>query len=160
AEEWRDRRRPRFPDQVRSLADAVRTGAPVADLGSGPGLHLAFLPRPAIAIDAAPPMGRLVRETAPAAWPCQAHLRALPLRRGSLGGGGARVSYRHARHERLPLAFACLHHALEVGAPVHLVMHAGQESGTLADDDFPGRWFAAWGPDALADVMLGAGFDI
>src|SRR5262249_8927918 len=78
----------------------------------------------------------------------------------ALGGGWARASYLHVRHERLPLAFADLHHALEVGAPVHLVMHAGQESGTLADDDFPGRWFAAWGPDALADVMLGAGFDI
>jgi TDG/mug DNA glycosylase family protein len=30
----------------------------------------------------------------------------------------------------------------------------------LPDDDFPGRYFACWEPDALADVVHGAGFSV
>ena len=47
-----------------------------------------------------------------------------------------------------------------VGAPAHLLLHAGTSDGELDDDDFPGRWFAAWEPDALVDVLIGAGFDV
>ncbi len=32
--------------------------------------------------------------------------------------------------------------------------------GELPDDDFAGRWFAAWNLDALRDVAVGAGFDV
>lgn len=160
AAEWRDRRRPRFLDRVRSLAEEVAVGAVVVDLGCGPGLHLPSLPRPAVALDAAHAMVRLAREAAPDAWPVQADLEALPFRRGSLGGGWARASYLHIRPERLPLALADLHGALTVGAPAHLLLHAGTFDGELDDDDFPGRWFAAWEPDALVDVLVGAGFDV
>jgi TDG/mug DNA glycosylase family protein len=61
------------------------------------------------------------------------------------------------------MALADLHRALAFDAPAHLVLHAaaaGEESGELADDDFPGRWFAAWERDALVDVLVGAGFTI
>jgi len=160
AAEWRDRRRPRFLERVQRLGEAVAPGAVVADLGCGAGLHLPFLPRPAVALDAAHAMVRLARETAPDAWPVQADLEALPFRRGALGGGWARASYLHVRTERLPLALADLHHALAVGAPAHLLLHAGERSGTLDDDDFPGRWFSAWQPDTLGDVLVGAGFDV
>ncbi len=43
---------------------------------------------------------------------------------------------------------------------MHLVLHAGETSGPLDDDDFPGRYFAGWTLDALADVLVGAGFTI
>ena len=43
---------------------------------------------------------------------------------------------------------------------MHLVLHAGETSGPLDDDDFPGRYFAGWAVDALADVLVGAGFAI
>ncbi|HLM17400.1 MAG TPA: mismatch-specific DNA-glycosylase, partial [Acidimicrobiia bacterium] len=36
----------------------------------------------------------------------------------------------------------------------------GDEDGELPDDDFAGRWFSAWDPDALRDVFVGAGFDV
>ncbi|HEU5308523.1 MAG TPA: uracil-DNA glycosylase family protein [Acidimicrobiia bacterium] len=160
AAEWRETRPARFLDQVHTLAAAVPTGAPVVDLGCGAGLHLPHLPRPRIALDAAHAMLLLARETAPDAWPVQADLEALPFRRGALGGGWARASYLHVRRERLPRALAELHQALEVGAPAHLLMLAGDESGELPDDDFAGRWFAAWRPDALHDVLVGAGFDV
>ena len=160
AEEWRDRRRPRFLDQVRALAAVTPPGAVSVDLGCGAGLHLPFLAFPVVALDAAHAMVRLAREAAPDAWPVQADLEALPFRRHALGAGWARASYLHIPNVRLPAALADLHHALAVDAPVHLVLHAGDTSGPLADDDFPGRWFAGWTADALTDVLVGAGFTI
>jgi TDG/mug DNA glycosylase family protein len=160
AVEWQERRPARFVEQVGSLADAVPSGVVTVDLGCGAGSHLPYLPRPVVALDAAGAMLRLAREAAPGAWPVQADLEALPFRRGAVGGGWARASYLHVRNERLPLALADLHRSVGVGAPVHLVLHAGERSGPLTDDDFPGRWFAAWEPSALADVLTGAGFAI
>ncbi len=58
------------------------------------------------------------------------------------------------------MALADLHRALRVGAPAHLLLHAGERSGPLADDDFPGRYFSAWSADGLTDVLVGAGFDV
>lgn len=160
ADDWRAARPPRFLDELRSLASEVAAGTVVADLGCGAGLHLPSLPRPTVALDAALAMVRLARDAAPAAWPVQADLEALPFRRGALGGGWARASYLHVRRDRLPVALADLHHALAVGAPAHLLLLAGDEDGELADDDFAGRWFAAWDPHALRDVFVGAGFDV
>jgi TDG/mug DNA glycosylase family protein len=160
AEEWRERRRPRFLDQVRSLAAATAAGTVSVDLGCGAGLHLPYLPRPVVALDAAHAMVALARAEAPDAWPVQADLEALPFRRGALGAGWARASYLHVPNERLPFALADLHRSLTVGAPVHLVLRAGDTSGLLDDDDFPGRWFAAWTADALVDVLVGAGFEV
>ena len=102
----------------------------------------------------------LARRAVPAAWPVQADLEALPFRRGALGGAWARASYLHLPRVRLPAALAELHRALAVDAPATLTMHRGDAEGLLADDDFPGRFFAGWQPDALADVLVGAGFRV
>ena len=160
AEEWRDRRPPRFLEQVRALGAVVPAHGITADLGCGAGLHLAHLPRPVVALDAALAMVRLARAEAPDAWPVQADLEALPFRRGALAAGWARASYLHVPNERVPWAFAQLHDALAVGAVAHLVLHAGETSGLLTDDDFPGRYFSAWSADALTNVLIGAGFAV
>ena len=160
AEEWRDRRRPRFLDQVQALGASVADGGITADLGCGAGLHLPYLPRPVVALDAALAMVRLAREEAPDAWPVQADLEALPFRRGALAAGWARASYLHVPNERLPWALAQLHEVLAVGARAHLILHAGEAGGLLDDDDFPGRYFSAWTVDALTDALVGAGFDV
>ena len=61
---------------------------------------------------------------------------------------------------RLPLALRELHRCVAVGGPVSLTMIPGDHDGCdLAGDDFPGRWFALWDEDAIADVVLGAGFE-
>jgi TDG/mug DNA glycosylase family protein len=158
ASEWRARRTPRFLDEVEALTDTTPDDTVAIDLGCGPGGHLPSFTRPVVALDAALAMLRLAREAAPAAWPVQADLEALPFRRGVLGAAWARASYLHVRNERLPRALADLHRALAVGAPARLTLRAGTTSGPLDDDDFPGRWFAGWTPDALADVLVGAGF--
>jgi TDG/mug DNA glycosylase family protein len=160
AEEWRDHRAARFLDRTALLASEVRAGATVADLGCGAGLHLPYLPRPAIALDAAFAMVGLAREVAPDVPGLQADLESLPIRRGALGGAWARASYLHVSRDRLPWALMELHHAVAVDAAVHLTMIRGDDEGPFPDDDFPGRFFARWQPDALCEVVHGAGFDV
>jgi TDG/mug DNA glycosylase family protein len=160
AEEWRDKREARFLDRAALLGTHVAPGGVVADLGCGAGLHLPHLPRPAVALDAAPAMVRLARIAAPDVPGVVADLVALPFRRGGLGGAWARASYVHlARHE-LPWALAQLHHAMAVGAPAHFTVMAGVGEGPFPGDDFPGRFFARWEPDALVDVLVGGGFEV
>jgi TDG/mug DNA glycosylase family protein len=160
AADWRDRRPPRFVDDARDLAARAPEGAITVDLGCGSGGYLAHLSSPVVALDAAYAMVALARESAPHAWPVQADLEALPFRRVTLGAAWARASYLHVRNERLPAALADLHRALLVGAPGVLSLRAGDWSGEIDDDDFPGRWFAGWALDPLRDVLVGAGFDV
>jgi TDG/mug DNA glycosylase family protein len=160
AGEWRGQRAARFLDRAALLGSAIEPGAVVADLGCGAGLHLPYLPRPAVALDAAYAMVGLAREAAPDAAAVQGDLEALPFRRGALGAAWARASYLHIARVRLPLALTELHHALAVGAPAHLTMMRGDGEGPHPDDDFAGRFFARWQADELGDVLLGAGFDV
>ena len=160
ASEWRARRPARFVERARALADAVAGDGVRVDLGCGPGLHLPHLGRPVVALDAAFAMVELARETCPDAWPVQADLMALPLRRGAVGGAWARASYLHVARPWLPWSLAELHDALALGAPAHLTMRQGDEDGLLPHDDFPGRYFVGWRAEPLTDVLVGAGFTV
>jgi len=85
----------------------------------------------------------------------------LPFKDRSLGGGWANMSYLHIARPRLPLALAQLHWAMAAGAPYDIqVLRGDLDLGQLADDDVPGRRFAAWSETALADTLLGAGFSV
>jgi TDG/mug DNA glycosylase family protein len=156
--EWRDRRPARFVDRAERFAAAVPSDAVRADLGCGAGLHLPYLGRPVVALDAAMAMLELARDAGPDATLVQGDLEALPFRRGALAGAWARAAYLHIPRLRLPYALAELHQALRVDAPAHLAMRHGDADGAIADDDFPGRLFAAWQPEPLHDVLVGAGF--
>ena len=68
--------------------------------------------------------------------------------------------YLHVPAVRLPHTLRELHLATVVGAPVAMLMLGGEGEGPLPDDDFPGRFFARWRPDRLADVLVGAGFEV
>jgi TDG/mug DNA glycosylase family protein len=125
-----------------------------ADLGCGPGYEAAHLGTPLVGIDAAWAM--LVHAPGPRV---QADLADLPLRSGCLGGAWARRSYQHLPHEALPMAMAELHRVTRVGALVELRVFAGEGTWT-SDDDLPGRLFARWTPERLADVLVGAGFEV
>ena len=97
----------------------------------------------------------------PTRWPVQADLEALPFRRGALGAAWARASYLHVRTERLPArARRPPPRARRRCARDARRSCAGETSGPWPDDDFPGRWFAAWSADRLGDVLVGAGFDV
>ena len=158
ASEWRDRRPARFTERAEQFGASVPSDVMRADLGCGAGLYLPYLGRPVVALDAARAMLELTRDVASDAGLVQADVEALPLRRGSLGGAWARATYLHIPRPRLPAALAELHQVLRVGAPVHLTMRLSDDEGLLADDDFPGRFFAGWQPEPLRDVLVGAGF--
>jgi TDG/mug DNA glycosylase family protein len=160
APEWRDARPARFVERAESLARSALPGGVRVDLGCGAGKHLPHLGRPVVALDAAFAMLELARELAPDVWCMQADLEALPFRRGALAAAWARASYLHVPKAWLPWALAELHQSLAVDAPIDLTMRAGDAEGPLADDDFPGRFFAEWQPEALGTVVVGAGFSI
>ncbi|MFI5045511.1 MAG: uracil-DNA glycosylase family protein [Acidimicrobiia bacterium] len=158
---WRDHRPARFLDRVEALSARLADGdGIVADLGCGAGLHLPYLPRPAVALDASAAMLDLVPEVAPEAWRVRADLAHLPFRRAALSGAWARASYLHVPSTSLPWALMELHHALEVDGAAHLTMLRGDEDGPQPDDEYPGRFFARWQPDRLSDQLTGAGLDV
>lgn len=159
AHEWAARRRPTDTRAAAALAARVPRGAWRADLGCGPGWHVGHLGEPVLAFDAAFAMLEQTRSAAPGAVCVQADLEALPFRAAALGGAWAKASYLHVPAERLPMALADLHRALQVGAPIAIALHSGRRPDDWTDD-FEGRFFSAWDPDALGDVVRGAGFEV
>jgi len=152
-ETWAQRRRPERPDEAEAFADRVAAGAVRADLGCGAGRYTEELGEPVVALDAARTMLGLCRTSSPGALLVQADLEALPLRRASLGGAWASMSYLHVPSTRLPLALGDLHRSLAVGAPIEARLIGGPHEGhDLPGDDIGGRYFASWEPDRLADV--------
>jgi TDG/mug DNA glycosylase family protein len=161
AEEWAKKRPPRYREEARQFAAAVSDGALRLDLGSGPASYAEDLGRPLVMLDAAYEMVRLARRLAPGV-PCvQADVSALPFAQRSVGGGWARGTYHHLPRGELPFALADLHRVLGVDAALTMSMTRGDlEWDTIADDAFEGRFFAAWQPDALERVIVGAGFAV
>ena len=166
ARAWRDHRPARFLDRVEALRaridaeDGDAPGGIVADLGCGAGLHLPYLPRPTVALDATAAMLDLVPAVAPDAWRVRADLEHLPFRRGALSAAWARASYLHVPSPSLPWALMELHHALAVDGVAHLTMLRGEGDGPFGGDEHPGRFFARWQPEPLQDQLVGAGFDV
>jgi TDG/mug DNA glycosylase family protein len=91
----------------------------------------------------------------------QADLEHLPFGRYAVDGAWSWMSHLHVPSTHLPLALWDLHRVLSVGAPFELQVLVGDYEGDeLPGDDVGGRFFAAWSPDRLVDVVTGAGFDI
>jgi TDG/mug DNA glycosylase family protein len=156
-------RPPKHRARAAAFAEAAPSGRPLLDVGCGPGGYLPDLlaaGRDAVALDAARAMLDLARASAPAAWSVQGDIAALPFRPGSLGAAWARNTYLHIRRADLPIALAHLHRSVAVGAPIVLSVVEGDDEGLIANDDIGGRFFANWRRDPLADVIIGAGFDL
>lgn len=161
AKDWMQRRSRGYGDRLERFAARVVAGpvddGPVADLGCGPGWHVAGLPKPSLALDASRAMLAEVVEPLRVA----ADLRALPLRDRCLRGAWASRSYIHLARAEVPLALADLHRVLVPGAAVELHLFAGDtEWDERADDDFPGRRYSRWPESWLRDVLVGAGFGV
>lgn len=159
AAEYLTRRRGRKPEAAARFGRSVRPGGVRLDAGCGPGIDAGALAQPLVMVDAAAAMVALARDRHPGTPAVQAALSALPFRRGALAGTWARCSYHHLPRAELPGALADLHRCSEVGSPLELTVVEGADDGwTPADDDFPGRFFAAWDAPSLVDVVEGAGF--
>ena len=156
-------RPPKHRARAAEFAEAAPSGRPLLDVGCGPGGYLPDLLSAAlgvVALDAARAMIDLARAAAPAAWGVRGDIAALPFKPGSIGAAWARNTYLHIRRANLPIALAHLHRSLAIGAPVVMSVVEGDDEGQIADDIIGDRFFANWRREALADVAVGAGFDL
>lgn len=160
AQEWAERRPPGLGKEAAAFSHRCLPDRPAVDLGCGPGSYFPMLGRPLIGLDAARSMLDLGRVAAPDVATVQADLAWLPFGARCLGGAWARASYLHLPRNQLPVALAQLQRALAVRAPLEMTLRAGSGEGPMADDDFPGRFFAHWQPDELGAVVVGAGFEL
>ena len=159
--DWARRRRPVRQGDARRFGREMPEGRLRLDAGCGAGRYTADLGRPVVGLDAARTMLEHCRAVAPGTLVVQGDLEALPFGPRALGGAWANMSYLHVARTGLPLALADLHRALDVGAPLDIqVLHGDYEGHALPDDDVGGRFFAAWRPEDIDDVLMGAGFGV
>jgi double-stranded uracil-DNA glycosylase len=163
AVEYGEQRRAYHPDRAEAFASRLPAGGVRVDLGSGPGHYLPHLGRPVVAADAAAAMLVEARRRHPGTPAVACDLEALPFRRGSVAGVWASKSLQHIAAERLPMALAGLHRALALGGILDVTLFDSAVGGvevTGDDDDFPGRLFSYWSPEALGHLLTGAGFTL
>lgn len=159
--EWTAHHPPVQRAEARAWARRVPAGALRIDLGCGAGRYMADLGAPCIGLDAARAMLESCAGAVRGALLVQADLEALPFGTTTLHGAWAHMSYLHVPSRALPAALADLHRTLVVGAPVDVQVLTGDYEGdALPADRIGGRFFAAWTPERLADVLVGAGFDL
>jgi TDG/mug DNA glycosylase family protein len=160
--------------RLNELADGLRRGARVADLGCGPGWHGALLRRRGlrvVGLDNARSMLREARVRARGVHLVRGDLAHLPLARGSLAAAWARNSYMHLPEAELPGALAELHRALRVGAPLRMSLgnievlaptarerERGLVSRRGGEPEFRGRLFVGRDERGWRDLFEGAGF--
>lgn len=159
--EWASRRPPVRADDARAFGASVPSDEPRVDVGCGAGRYLGDLGDPVVGFDASWTMLEAARTEVPGAMLVQADVEAPPFRDHAFAGAWSNMTYLHVPRPRLPMALARLHRMLQPGAPVDLQVLVGDfDWGELPDDHVPGRKFAGWPPDALADVVTGAGFAV
>ncbi len=147
--------------EAEAFAGRVGDGVPRLDVGCGAGRYLPHLGAPAVALDASAAMLGACRDAVPDARYVQGDVEALPFRPGSLGGAWSWMTHLHVPRHRLPMALWDLHRTLTVGSPFEMqVLVGAYEGDELPGDEVGGRFFASWDPDRLADVVVGAGFDV
>jgi len=131
------------------VADDVRGRGrrPIGDLGAGPGhvgSFLAGLGAGVMALDLSPAMAALARHQLGVA-AVAGSLTSLPLGRGVLGGAVAFYCLIHLDDEGLEAAARELARVIEVGGPLLVAFHAGQEVRHLDE------W---WGEDVDVDFRF------
>lgn len=145
-----------------------RVAGPVVDVGCGPGWLLDDVDAPAVGLDASIAMLNLARDRSRpdnTRWnPTCADALSMPFRTGSLGGAIASRVHLHLPAADNPLAFADLHRALHLDAPLfcHLVgsPEAIEPADIRSETTLAGRLFSGWPEAVLADVIEGAGFAV
>ncbi len=146
--------------EAEAFAERVGPGLRI-DVGCGAGRYLPHLGSPVVAFDASAAMLATCRSEIPGALYVQGDVEHLPFGRECLGGAWSWMTHLHVPRHRLPLALWDLHRVLAVGSPFEIqVLEGTYEGDDLPGDDVRGRFFAAWGPDQLVDVVTGAGFAV
>jgi len=113
-----------------AVIEQTAAGAPIADVGCGPGHVTNWLRRhgaTAVGVDLSSGMVDLARRTFPLVEFRQGDLRALPADDGEWGAAVALYSIIHLVPTELPVAFGELWRAIRPGGPLLVSFHAGDE---------------------------------
>lgn len=160
AEAWQAVRKFEPSEHANWVGEVAGEGS-ILDLGCGPGWYSTSFAERSIAADPASAMLDLVPAHAPGATRIAAAAGAVPFAAQSLAGAVASKVFVHLPRSQNPLAFADLHRALRVDAPVFLQVFGDQREFERVDlGRFPGRWFSGWDEQQLRDAVQGAGFSI
>jgi SAM-dependent methyltransferase len=145
------------------LIEQTENGAPIADLGCGPGHVAAWLAghgRTAVGIDLSAGMIAIGRREYPGVEFRRGDLLELPAREAEFGAVGALYSIIHLESGELVRAFAQMHRVLRPGGLLLAafrigseVRHLDQRWGQAVDVDF--RFFE---PPRVVQVIQDAGF--
>lgn len=148
-----------------ALLEQAGDGAPVADLGCGPGHVTGWLAARgarAVGVDLSPGMIALARREHPEAEFREGDLLRLPAADGEFGAAVALYSVIHLEPAELAPAFAEARRVLRPGARLLVAFHAGTEVRHL--DDWWGHPvdvdFRFLEPAAVAVLLGAAGFDV
>lgn len=145
------------------LAEEAEEGAPIADLGCGPGHAAAWLTDrgvAAVGIDLSPAMIAVGRREYPHVEFRVGDLLELPAADGELGAAFAFYSIIHLEAGELPQAFAEVHRVLRPGRNFLVAFHIGAEVRHL--DEWLGQAvdvdFRFYQPAEIAAALEHAGF--
>jgi SAM-dependent methyltransferase len=119
-----------------ALLEQAGPGAPVADLGCGPGHVTGWLAghgAAAVGVDLSPAMVELARAAHPAAEFRVGDLCELPAEDGEFGAAVVLYSVIHLTAAELPVALAELHRVLRPGGRALLAFHLGDEVRRLTE---------------------------
>lgn len=153
-------RRAYHPERAARFSGSLPVGGLRLDLGCGPGHYLPYLGEPVVAADASAAMVAEARSRFPVPG-AVCDFEHLPFHRAGFAGVWASKCLQHVAPEQLPMALAGLHRVLAVGGVLDMTVFAGDGvEVTREEDDFPGRLFTLWRPEALRRLLIGAGFEI
>ena len=148
-----------------ALVEQAPAGAPIGDLGCGPGHVTGWLAArgaAAVGIDLSPGMVEVARREQPGAEFRPGDLLSLPARDGEFGAVVAFYSIIHLRPDELPAALAEMHRVLRPGGLALVAFHVGAEVrhftewlGQHVDVDF--RFYE---PRDVTAALEAAGFTI
>ncbi|MFI9328280.1 class I SAM-dependent methyltransferase [Kitasatospora sp. NPDC052868] len=172
AEEYRQRIGDELADKPLDRAllgmlaeEAVRSGAPVADLGCGPGHVAGWLAErgaQVVGIDLSPAMVEIARREHPGVEFRQGDLLELPAADGEFGAAVALYSVIHLEPAELGPAFAQMRRVLRPGGCLLLAFHLGTEVRHL--DEWWGHEvevdFRFLELEAVAGQLTDAGFTV
>lgn len=149
-----------------SVVEQAVAGAPVADLGCGPGHVAGWLTehgaRAVVGVDLSPAMVATARQAYPGCEFREGDLRELPARDGEFGAAVALYCVIHLDPSELRAVFDELRRVLRPGAPLLLAFHVGAETRHLTD-----WWghevdvdFHFFPPEAVLAPLREAGFTV